>query len=122
MGISMPYHIYTVFFVCELCGDAPIDSAETNGVDFFYENRLPPLSVPRITQFQVKHMSIITEILNGRPHSIEILAFAALIAFRSFLFFRDYRHQYTFLKNWPNLVRPTKAMATYRDGTILKLC
>jgi hypothetical protein len=52
----MPYHIYTVFFVCELCGGAPVDSIETNGVDFFDENRLPPLSLPRITPVQVKHM------------------------------------------------------------------
>jgi len=52
----MPYHIYTIFFVCELCGGAPVDSLETSGVDFFEEDRLPPLSLPRITPVQVKHM------------------------------------------------------------------
>jgi ADP-ribose pyrophosphatase YjhB (NUDIX family) len=52
----MPYHIYKMFFICTLCGGAPRDTLETSGVDFFEENGLPPLSVSRVTQSQIKHM------------------------------------------------------------------
>ena len=52
----MPYHVYKIFFVCELCGGAPTDTLETSGVDFFEENELPPLSLSRVTPSQIKHM------------------------------------------------------------------
>ena len=52
----MPHHIYTVFFVCELRGGAAVDSLETSGVDFFEEDKLPHLSLRRVTTVQVKHM------------------------------------------------------------------
>ncbi len=52
----MPYHIYTAFFVCELCGGTASSSLETSAVDFFEEANLPPLSLHRITPTQVKHM------------------------------------------------------------------
>ena len=53
----MPYHIYKIFFICEVCGGAPIDTLETSGVDFFAQNALPPLSLSRVTPIQIKHMS-----------------------------------------------------------------
>jgi ADP-ribose pyrophosphatase YjhB (NUDIX family) len=52
----MPYHIYSVFFVCEPCGGAAVTSLETSAGDFFEERNLPPLSLPRVTPVQVKHM------------------------------------------------------------------
>ena len=52
----MPYHVYKIFFICELCGGAPTDTLETSGVDFFKENALPPLSLSRVTPSQIKHM------------------------------------------------------------------
>lgn len=52
----MPYHIYKIFFICELSGGAPTDTLETSEVDFFEENALPPLSLSRVTQSQIRHM------------------------------------------------------------------
>ena len=52
----MPYHVYKLFFLCHLCGGAAVDTLETDGVDFFAEDELPPLSLSRVTAIQVKHM------------------------------------------------------------------
>ena len=52
----MLYHIYKIFFLCELCGGAPTPTLETSNVDFFEENVLPPLSLSRVTPSQIKHM------------------------------------------------------------------
>lgn len=51
-----PFHAYKLFFVCELTGGAPRLSIETTGVDFFDENAIPPLSLPRVTPVQIRHM------------------------------------------------------------------
>ena len=48
-----PFHIYKLFFLCELQGGAPAHSTETDGVDFFQEDQLPPLSTPRVTVAQI---------------------------------------------------------------------
>jgi hypothetical protein len=52
----MLYHTYMIFSLCELCGGAAVDSLETNDVDFFEKDNLPPLWLSRITPVQVKHM------------------------------------------------------------------
>ena len=52
----MLYHVYTAFFLCELRGGAAVESLEISGVDFFEEDRIPPLSLSRITPVQVQHM------------------------------------------------------------------
>lgn len=52
----MPYHIWKFFFLCQLSGGAASPTLETDGVDFFSEDRLPPLSLSRVTPAQVKHM------------------------------------------------------------------
>jgi len=52
----MPYHVYKLFFLCHLCGGAALDTLETDGVDFFAEDELPPLSLSRVMPMQVKHM------------------------------------------------------------------
>jgi ADP-ribose pyrophosphatase YjhB (NUDIX family) len=47
------YHIYKLFFQCEITGGEPTTSSETEGVGFFREDRLPELSVGRVTEAQI---------------------------------------------------------------------
>jgi ADP-ribose pyrophosphatase YjhB (NUDIX family) len=49
-------HIYKLFFVCELTGGTATLSNETDGVDFFPVNSLPPLSIGRATQSQIERL------------------------------------------------------------------
>lgn len=44
-----PFHAYQLFFLCELIGGEARASHETADVGFFAEDRLPPLSTPRVT-------------------------------------------------------------------------
>jgi len=50
------FHIWKLFFICELRGGAPAPSIETEAVEFFGEDRLPPLSIGRVTARQIAHM------------------------------------------------------------------
>lgn len=50
------FHSFKVIFQCELTGGSPKTSVETTGVDFFAEDDLPPLSLPRILPEQIKHL------------------------------------------------------------------
>ncbi len=43
------YSIYKVYFLCALVGGAPTTSVETDGVDFFAEDAIPPVSMGRVT-------------------------------------------------------------------------
>ena len=52
----IPWHTYKLFFLCQLDGGAPAHSLETNGVGFFREDELPPLSVMRVTLEQINRM------------------------------------------------------------------
>lgn len=47
------FHTYKLVFQCELTGGAPAESIETDGVDFFREDELPPLSRSRVTEAQI---------------------------------------------------------------------
>jgi ADP-ribose pyrophosphatase YjhB (NUDIX family) len=49
-------HIYKLFFVCELTGGTATLSNETDGVDFFPVNSLPPLSIGRATQSEIERL------------------------------------------------------------------
>ncbi|GIV77251.1 NUDIX hydrolase [Litorilinea aerophila] len=49
-----PFHIYKLFFRCEIVGGAPASSVETDGVGFFSLERLPPLSLSRVTAAQLE--------------------------------------------------------------------
>ena len=51
----MLFHIYKLFFICDLMGGAPCASMETDAVAFYAENELPDLSTPRVTAAQI-HM------------------------------------------------------------------
>ncbi len=50
------FHIYKVFFQCELEGGAPAVSAETEAVGFFPEDGLPELSIPRVTPDEIARL------------------------------------------------------------------
>jgi ADP-ribose pyrophosphatase YjhB (NUDIX family) len=51
-----PYHIYKLFFLCEIMGGRASDSAETGGAAFFDESNIPELSISRITPAQVSRL------------------------------------------------------------------
>jgi ADP-ribose pyrophosphatase YjhB (NUDIX family) len=58
------FHIWKLFFLCEIVGAAPgqpgertlASWSETDAVDFFPENALPPLSLGRVTARQIAYM------------------------------------------------------------------
>jgi ADP-ribose pyrophosphatase YjhB (NUDIX family) len=49
-----PFHIYKMFFLCEIEGGEATPSSETSSVDFFGVEALPPLSLSRITEDQIR--------------------------------------------------------------------
>ncbi len=49
-------HIYKLMFVCELTGGTATLSNETDGVDFFPVNDLPPLSSGRASKSQIERL------------------------------------------------------------------
>lgn len=53
---SQFHHVYKLYFLCELTGGEAKSSIETDGVDFFAADRLPPLSLNRITPGQIELM------------------------------------------------------------------
>jgi ADP-ribose pyrophosphatase YjhB (NUDIX family) len=50
------YHIYKLFFVCELTGGAPAAGAETDAVEFFALTALPELSRGRVLPQQIARL------------------------------------------------------------------
>ncbi|MBV8308170.1 MAG: NUDIX hydrolase [Gammaproteobacteria bacterium] len=50
------HHIYKLFFVCELTGGAAATSAETDAVEFFPVQQLPPLSTGRVLPQQIERL------------------------------------------------------------------
>ncbi len=51
-----PWRIYKVFFICDIVGGSPSPDREIEEVGFFDPARLPPLSVNRTTEAQVRRM------------------------------------------------------------------
>lgn len=51
-----PYYAYKVFFACEISGGQPMHSSETDGVDFFPLEELPPLSLTRVTGAEIARL------------------------------------------------------------------
>ena len=49
----MPFHVYKLFFLCELVRGEVKTSMETSAVGFFGENEMPPLSLARLTPSEV---------------------------------------------------------------------
>ena len=53
----MPFHLYKLFFLCEITGGQATESHETTGVEFFTEDELPQeLSISRTLGFQLTRM------------------------------------------------------------------
>ena len=52
----MHYHIYKLFFICEITGGEPTTSCETEEVAFFDENDLPELSITKTLPEQIAKM------------------------------------------------------------------
>jgi ADP-ribose pyrophosphatase YjhB (NUDIX family) len=53
----VPWHLYKLFFLCEITGGAARESHETTGVQFFAEDSIPlQLSVSRTLPFQIARM------------------------------------------------------------------
>ncbi len=50
------FHIWKLFFVCEITGGSPRPSVETEAVEFFALDRLPELSTGRVTSRQIAQM------------------------------------------------------------------
>jgi ADP-ribose pyrophosphatase YjhB (NUDIX family) len=53
---AMPFHLYKLFFLCEITGGQATESFETTGVDFFAEDAIPELSISRTLPFQIARM------------------------------------------------------------------
>ena len=53
----MPFHVYKLYFQCELLGGDPLTtSTETEGVGFFSKDALPELSLGRVTPQQIERL------------------------------------------------------------------
>jgi ADP-ribose pyrophosphatase YjhB (NUDIX family) len=52
------FHIWKLFFICEITGGEARVSSETDGVDFFSIAQLPPLSTGRTTAAQIERMYV----------------------------------------------------------------
>jgi ADP-ribose pyrophosphatase YjhB (NUDIX family) len=48
------FHIYKLFFQCELLGGESTDSSETSEARFFGRDEIPDLSLPRVTPAQIE--------------------------------------------------------------------
>ncbi len=51
-----PFHIYKLFFLCEITGGQATESHETTGVQFFAEDNIPTLSISRTLPSQIVRM------------------------------------------------------------------
>src|SRR5918997_1263845 len=53
----LPFHVYKLFFRCELLGGDPlVAGTETDGVGFFGKDALPGLSLGRVTPRQIERL------------------------------------------------------------------
>jgi ADP-ribose pyrophosphatase YjhB (NUDIX family) len=50
------YHLWKLFFLCKITGGAAAPSTETEAIEFFAAEDLPPLSIGRVTPRQIAHM------------------------------------------------------------------
>lgn len=50
------FSTYKLFFLCEIEGGGPQTSVETDAVEFFAGDRLPPLAVGKVTESQIRRL------------------------------------------------------------------
>jgi ADP-ribose pyrophosphatase YjhB (NUDIX family) len=56
-GVVQPFHVWRLFFLCEIIGGEPKPGPETSEVAFFAEHELPTdLSIRRVLSPQLKRM------------------------------------------------------------------
>jgi len=53
---AFPFHVYKFFLRCEIIGGTATPSSETDGIDFFAADKLPELSITRVTAAQIHRM------------------------------------------------------------------
>ncbi len=51
-----PFHVYKMFFLCEIVGGTATPNDEISEIDFFTRDAIPPLSLTRITSQQLDRM------------------------------------------------------------------
>jgi ADP-ribose pyrophosphatase YjhB (NUDIX family) len=51
-----PFHVYKLFFLCEITGGSAATSSETDGAAFFAEDEIPELSVARVTPDEITRL------------------------------------------------------------------
>jgi ADP-ribose pyrophosphatase YjhB (NUDIX family) len=51
-----PYHVYKMFFLCDITGGEAKGSTETTEVAFFRRNEIPELSTSRVTPAQIERL------------------------------------------------------------------
>ena len=56
-----PYHVYKLFFLCEITGGAPQINNEASEIDFFGLDALPELSTSRVTASQIMRFFAVRE-------------------------------------------------------------
>src|SRR6185312_8353377 len=52
----LPFHVYKMVFICEILSGEATPSRETPEVGFFALDALPPLSVSRVLEFQIRNV------------------------------------------------------------------
>ena len=52
---SFPFHVYKLFFLCEVIGGEARPNEEASEIEFFARDALPELSVSRVTRRQIDH-------------------------------------------------------------------
>ena len=50
----LPYHIYKLFFLCEITGGSAYAHGETSEVAFFGKHEIPELSISRVNEKQLR--------------------------------------------------------------------
>ena len=53
---KFPFHIYKMYFLCEIIGGSPRPSIETMAAEFFEETQIPELSLSKVTPRQISRM------------------------------------------------------------------
>jgi ADP-ribose pyrophosphatase YjhB (NUDIX family) len=56
-----PWHVYKLFFHCDVEGEPASETLETSAIGFFALDALPPISTPRVTEAQIRRLCAMIE-------------------------------------------------------------